>query len=324
MRAPAFWQYKKGPMAAPLVRTLLMPFSFLVTVVGRLKQRYQNPVRASVPVICIGNVTLGGTGKTPLAIALAKILQDAGQQPFFLSRGYGGKAAGPLQVNINEHSAREVGDEALLLAAIAPAIIARDRAAGARLAVDQGASVILMDDGFQNPSLAKDVSLLVVDTDQGMGNGRVFPAGPLREPLKDALKRADAVIAVGQKGLTKSMPVPVPVMGAQLCNLEPLPKGPLIAFAGIGRPDKFFDALRKQGAELVQEIAYDDHQVYQPRELERLKQWAAQENATLLTTQKDYVRLTKAQREGIVFWPLEARFDDTDALMALIHPVLSA
>jgi tetraacyldisaccharide 4'-kinase len=322
MRAPAFWQYSKGPMAAPLVRTLLMPFSLLVTLAGCLKQRYQNPVRAGVPVICMGNVTLGGTGKTPLAIALAKMLQDAGHQPFFLSRGYGGKAAGPLRVNANEHSAREVGDEALLLAAIAPAIIARDRAAGARLAVEQGASVILMDDGFQNPSLAKDVSLLVVDTDQGMGNGRVFPAGPLREPLKYALKRADAVIAVGQKGLAKSMPVPV--MGAQLCNLEPLPQGPLIAFAGIGRPDKFFDALRKQGAELVQEIAYDDHQVYQPRELERLKQWAAKENATLLTTQKDYVRLTKTQRDGIVFWPLEARFDDPDALMALIHPVLSA
>jgi len=320
MRAPAFWNHKHGTLAAPLTRALLSPLSWLVILAGRARQRRVIPTHVPVPVICLGNVTLGGTGKTPLALALATHFQAAGQNPAFLSRGYGGKLRGPVLVEPNHHSARDVGDEALLLARCAPTVIARDRVAGARRLAAQGASIIIMDDGFQNPYLAKDASLLVIDNN-GFGNGRVFPAGPLREPLADALAKANAIIFMGDGEM--KVETDLPVFRAALVNPEALPQGPLLAFAGIGRPQKFFDALRSGGAELVQEIAFDDHHPYSATEIARLHSWAAGESATLITTAKDYVRLPEPLREGIHAWPVEARFEDADALMTRLAPVLN-
>ncbi len=319
MRAPEFWNHKHGSLSAPLTRALLMPLSWLVILAGRWRQRRVKPTRVNIPVICLGNVTLGGTGKTPLAITLCKALQKAGYNPAFLTRGYGGKAKGPLSVDKAHHSALDVGDEALLLISHAPVIVSRDRVAGAKIAVMQGASIIIMDDGFQNPYLTKDVSLLVLETGGGIGNGRVFPAGPLREPLGDALARADAVIAIGTGSLKQNPDLPV--LTVRLVNPVPPPKGSLLAFAGIGRPQKFFDALRDCGADLVQEIAFDDHHLYRPAEITRLRNWAHEENATLVTTQKDFVRLAEDQRTGIHAWPVEARFDDPQILMATLKPL---
>src|SRR6266702_4634659 len=153
---------------------------------------------AGVPLICVGNPTLGGAGKTPAALAIGRFLKAAGERPFFLSRGYGGRARGPLVVDPGRHGAREVGDEPLLLARIAPTVVARARPAGAAVARARGASVIVMDDGFQNPSLAKDFAVLVLDGRRGIGNARVFPAGPLRAPLEIQLERTQALIAVGE------------------------------------------------------------------------------------------------------------------------------
>ncbi len=322
MRAPEFWNHKHGPMAAPLARSLLSPLSALVTLAGRWRQNRAKPVTAAVPVICVGNVTMGGTGKTPLAIALAEILIKRAHTPVFLTRGYGGALRGPVHVDETIHSARDVGDEALLLARIAPTIVARDRVAGATLAANHKASIIIMDDGFQNPALAKDISLLVMDQDVGLGNGRVFPAGPLREPLDDAVKRANAVILMGDDA--PQWQGALPSLHAGLVNPDALPKGPLLAFAGIGRPQKFFDAIRACGGMMVQEIGFDDHHVYSDNDIARLHDWAKKEGAQLITTQKDLVRLPPALRDGLYGWPVKAEFADTDALITLLKPVLGS
>jgi tetraacyldisaccharide 4'-kinase len=319
MRAPEFWDHKHGSMAAPLARSLLTPLSWLMVLAGRARQRRVTPVHAPVPVICLGNVTLGGTGKTPLALALVSCLHEKTQNPFFLSRGYGGKLRGPVMVDPARHNACDVGDEALLLAKATPTIVAHDRVAGAQFAAAKGASLIIMDDGFQNPHLAKDVSLLVMDA-HGLGNGRVFPAGPLREHVRDALARADAIIFMGDGEMKTS--TDLPVLRATLINPETPPAGPLLAFAGIGRPQKFFAALRAHGADLVQEIAFADHHAFSATQITRLQSWAAAENATLVTTDKDYVRLPEPLRGNIFAWPVEARFSDEGALLALLKPAL--
>ncbi len=319
MRPPLFWDHKAGPLSAPLTRALLAPFALMTTVIGRWRQHHIKPQSVDIPVICVGNVSMGGSGKTPLVLALIEILQKAGHAPAALTRGYGGRLRGPVRVDPALHSARDVGDEALLLAAAAPTFIARNRANGAQAAHAAGADVLVMDDGFQNPSLAKDLSLLVIDAgadNLGLGNGRVFPAGPLREPLADALRRADAVIMMNGKGDTPAFAGPV--LTARLINPVPPPTGPLFAFAGIGRPGKFFDALKKAGAELIHEAPFDDHHVYTPTQIAHLRDWAQSENARLITTQKDYVRLGKGQQEGITPWPVKAVFDDAGAITALL------
>ncbi len=321
MRAPEFWRHKHGALSAPFTRTLLTPLSWLVMMAGRWRQRTIIAQNVSIPVLCLGNITLGGTGKTPLAISLCTLFQEHGHHPAFLTRGYGGRLRGPVQVDTITHCAKDVGDEALLLARTAPTILARDRVLGAKAAVALGADLIIMDDGFQNPALFKDMSLLVMDTDGGFGNGRVFPAGPLREPVHDALGRAQALIVMG-RGKIKPDTV-LPIISAQLINPMAPPKGPLIAFAGIGRPQKFFAALRQSGANPVQEIAFDDHHVYRTGEIARLHSWAKAENANLITTEKDYVRLPTPLREDITPWPVEAQFDDPKALLSLLAPVLN-
>ena len=295
-----------------------MPLGWIYGASVAWKARNAEPLTAGVPVVCVGNLSAGGTGKTPVAIAIVRALKSMGHKPFFLSRGYGGYLTGPMIVS-PEHDAADVGDEPLLLAAAAPVVVSRDRGKGAALAVAEGANVIVMDDGHQNFSIAKDLSLVVVDGEQQFGNGRVLPAGPLREPVSQGLSRADAIIVVGDGDL-KLAHFSGPVLRAHLVHSETadLKGRRVVAFAGIGRPEKFFRSLRALGVEFIEAAAFEDHHVYSPLEIARLREKAARTSATLITTGKDYMRLAPKDRPGIAVLPVRADFDDPVALNALL------
>ncbi|HEY2068003.1 MAG TPA: tetraacyldisaccharide 4'-kinase [Rhizomicrobium sp.] len=316
MRPPEFWNSNEQP--ARLARAALAPLSWLYGGSVRWKHESAHPYRPKAKVICIGNLTAGGSGKTPIAIAVAEALTARGAHPFILSRGYGGRIRGPVPVDLAHDTAHDVGDEPLLLARAAPVIVARDRKAGAEFADAHGADVIVMDDGHQNFDLAKDLSVVVVDAESGFGNGCVLPAGPLREPVAQGLARADAVVLVGD-GTPSLDSFTCPVLRA---HLVPPPNhglqgASIVAFAGIGRPDKFFDTLRHLGARLIETREYADHHAYTASEIARLK--AKARGARLVTTEKDYVRLTQAEREGVEFLPVHADFDDTAGFAALLQ-----
>ncbi|HUF55522.1 MAG TPA: tetraacyldisaccharide 4'-kinase, partial [Thermohalobaculum sp.] len=281
------------------------------------------PLRAGIPVVCVGNLTAGGAGKTPVSAWLAARLEAQGLSPHILSRGHGGRREGPHRVDPVGDTAREVGDEPLMLAALAPVWVARDRVAGARAAAAAGAGVVIMDDGFQNPGLAKDVSLLVVDAGQGFGNGRTIPAGPLREPVAAGLARADAVVLIGEERARERLLDRWPLLRdteMHLARLAPRRTGldlagePVVAFAGIGRPEKFFETLRGMGAEPVACVAFSDHYVYPPEVLRRLLRQARSQGAMLVTTEKDAVRLPAAFRPEVVVVQVALEPEDPDAL----------
>lgn len=311
MRAPDFWAHDDWRAR------LLAPLGWVYGASVAWKAAHAAPFKSAAPVICVGNLSVGGTGKTPVAIEIARFLIERGRNPFFLTRGYGGKLHGPLEVTADHH-ASEVGDEPLLLAHTAPVIVSRDRRAGAILAVEHGADTIIMDDGHQNFALAKDLSFVVVDGEAGFGNGRVVPAGPLREPTAQGLARADAVIVTGD-GAPAFGEFSGPVLRTHLTHFEPDIAGRrVVAFAGIGRPDKFFQSLRTQGADLLDTKNYADHHKYTAGEIARLRSKARAHNAELVTTEKDYVRLTPLEREGIRALPVRATFDDPTALERLL------
>ena len=320
MRAPGFWYRAPG-----LAARLLSPVGGLYAGAGRLRRDRARPVRAGVPVVCVGNLVAGGAGKTPVAIAVARRLIAAGEAPHFLSRGYGGRESGPLRVDPEVHDARAVGDEPLLLAAEAPCWVARDRPAGAGAAVAAGAGMLVMDDGFQNPSLHKDVSLLVIDGGSGFGNGRLIPAGPLRERPVDAISRASAAVLMGEdtSGVgTLLARHDLPVIRARI-----VPEGdtgwlrgrPVVAFAGIARPEKFFDTLRGLGTTLVARFAFGDHQAISPDELMRMADLAGEANAVLMTTAKDYARLPAASRPMVKVLRVAVEWADETALAAVLR-----
>jgi tetraacyldisaccharide 4'-kinase len=315
MLAPEFWD--RDDALSRLAVTALTPFGLIYGTTVDWKARHASPYHAPVPVICIGNITAGGTGKTPVAMAIARALIARGRKPYFLSRGYGGEIAGPVLVT-PEHDAGKVGDEPLLLARVAPTIVSRHRPDGAKLAVERGADVIVMDDGHQNFSLAKNLSIVVVDAERGFGNGRILPAGPLREPVRQGLTRADAIVLVGN-GNPQLEDYQGTVLRARL-----LPTGTelaarrVAAFAGIGRPAKFFETLRSIGAEVVSTEAFADHHRYTEREIERLKTRARDQNAQLVTTEKDYVRMAKAEREGIAVLTIQAVITPAESLERLL------
>jgi tetraacyldisaccharide 4'-kinase len=321
MRAPEFWNEKD--YTAKLAVAALTPVSWIYGATVRWKAKRARPYRATATVICIGNLTAGGSGKTPIAIAVARALIERRSRVFVLTRGYGGKMHGPAVVDPAHDTFEETGDEALLLAGAAPVIVSRDRAAGARLADDKRSDVIVMDDGHQNFALAKDLSVVVIDAETAFGNGHILPAGPLRETVQDGLARADAVILVGDgdpdiKGFAG------PVLRARLVPVDaPGVAGqPVLAFAGIGRPEKFFATLRSLGANIVEERAYEDHDAYTAAEFARLRARAQALNASLVTTEKDFVRLTPAEREDVRFIPVRAAFEDAKALHALLDSAL--
>lgn len=317
MRAPRFWT--ATDLASRLAAAALTPLGWLYGASVAYKARQAKPHRSKAKVVCVGNLTAGGSGKTPIAIEIARTLMRRGQRVVFLSRGYGGRMRGPSFVDPARDSAADCGDEPLLLANTAPVIVARDRIAGAGRADAEGFDWIVMDDGHQNFALAKDLSIVVVDAETGFGNGRVLPAGPLREPVGQGLSRADGVILVG----TGSPALPGydrPVLRAALVpsSQSDLAGKPVVAFAGIGRPDKFFATLRQLGASTAHAQGFGDHHSYTASELARLKAKARDNNAVLITTEKDYVRLLPPEREGIQPLPVRAQFDDAAALTRLL------
>ncbi|MEI7790077.1 MAG: tetraacyldisaccharide 4'-kinase [Alphaproteobacteria bacterium] len=312
MRAPDFWQ--RPSMAA----ALLAPLGWLYGASVAFKARTARPFDPGMPVICVGNLTAGGSGKTPIAIAIAEMLRARGHKPYFLTRGYGGSEHGPALAS-RGHSAAVMGDEALLLARTAPTIVARDRAAGARLAKEKGATVIVMDDGHQNFSLRKALSLVVVDAETGFGNGYQIPAGPLREPVAQGLTRADAVIFVGD-GEPDMGGYSGPVLRARLkAEGDAFAGKAVFAFAGIGRPEKFFASLEDSGATVTGSCFFPDHHPYSEDEIIQLRAVAGE--AMLVTTEKDFVRLSTTQREGIRMLKITAVFDDAHAIERLLDSI---
>jgi len=293
MREPAFW-WREAGLAAGALAPLAMVYGAVAA--ARLRSR---GARAGVPVVCIGNFTVGGAGKTPAVLAVAGMLAAAGERPVFLSRGYGGTLTG-VRVDTSRHSASEVGDEPLLLARAAPAIVARDRVAGAALAVAAGASVIVMDDGFQNPSLAKDFSLIVVDARRGIGNRRVIPAGPLRAPLAAQLARSDALLVIGTGAAAddvanEARARDIPAFTAQLRPdagfVAARREGRVLAFAGIGDPEKFFATLAAAGIAVGATRSFPDHHRYTRAEAQALYDDAERAGFALVTTEKDLARI---------------------------------
>jgi tetraacyldisaccharide 4'-kinase len=327
MRAPDFWTHG-GALARGL-----QPLAWLYGAAGRLRWAAAKPWRADVPVLCVGNLVAGGAGKTPTALALGRALAQRGIALHFLSRGHGGRLPGPVRVDPNRHRAADVGDEPLLLAAAAPAWIARDRAAGARAAIAGGAQAIIMDDGFQNPGLAKDLSFVVIDEAYGLGNGRVHPAGPLREPAGIGLARADRVVLL-QSG---EAPAPIPAPLSAVLSAPPPPltarlipshdalalRGRrVLAFAGIGRPQRFFHTVRELGAELVGQHGFPDHHPYREDEIWKLVELARELDAQAVTTAKDAVRLPPGARDMVTVIDVALAFDRPDDLDRLLDHVL--
>ena len=326
------WWYLRGKRAGTLVRLVLTPASWVWAAATAWRIARGERRDPGVPVICVGNLTVGGAGKTPVAAEILRLLTGRGVEAHALSRGHGGRLAGPLRVDPERHTATEVGDEPLMLAQSFPAWIARDRAAGAAAAAGGGAEVVVMDDGHQNASLQKVLSLVVVDgeTRDGewpFGDGSVFPAGPLREPLKAGLARADVVVVVVPADLDAADPellarfAPVPVLIARLQPLAPPPSGPQLAFAGVGKPWKVERALKAAGCELVEFVSLPDHATLDEDLLRRLAARAADFEAGIVTTEKDWARLAPAWRDRIVAWPVRASFEDEAAVMRLLDQV---
>ncbi len=315
MRPPAFWQ------SDGVLPRLLSPVSSVVAAASA--RRMARPGwRAPVPVVCCGNVTLGGAGKTTLALDLGRRLAARGHQVHFITRGYGGRARGLLRVDPGRHDAAWVGDEALLLADMAPTWMAADRAASARAAVEAGATVLVMDDGLQNPGLVQDLALLVIDGATGFGNGRVIPAGPLREPVAAGAARCRAAALIGDD-LTSAraiLPTRLPVLQAQLCpDAGDVAGRRVVAFAGIARPSKFYATLAQAGAEIVAQVDFPDHHRYSRHDLRGVLHRAATLDAQAWTTPKDAVRLPAAVRAQVGVTGVRLVWADEAALDALLE-----
>jgi tetraacyldisaccharide 4'-kinase len=323
VRAPDFWR-RQGVASA-----LLAPAGWLSSLATRLRLWTVTPWRAPERVLCVGTLVAGGAGKTPVVLNLGARLIKSGVRVHFVGRGYGGSAAGPLRVDVAKHDAATVGDEALLLARAAPTWIAHDRVAGVRAAT--GADVVILDDGLQDPSVAKDFSLAVVDGRYGFGNRRVIPAGPLRESVRSGLARADALVVIGvdKAGVVADAAVRdrgIPVLQA---TVKPGPEAtrltdkPVVAFAGIGRPEKFFDTLEGLGCRVAAKRAFADHHPFTSGEIERLKTDARKRDARLVTTEKDAVRLPMATRDGIEVLTITLVWSDELALDGLLQPLVT-
>lgn len=327
--SPAFW-YRTKTVADILLRLVLTPFSWIYSWLARKRFDLYFPVPMAKPVICVGNLVAGGAGKTPVVLSLAGMLQDKGFNPHLLTRGYGGTEQGPLQVSPGRDTAYDVGDEALLLVEKAPAWVSVNRPLGAQQAMDSGANIIIMDDGFQNPVIYKDFSFLVIDGVVGLGNKRVMPAGPLREPLKFALNRADAIVMIGEdktgvgdyiRRLRADMPVLAAVLEADGDNPDIRDKR-LFAFAGIGRPQKFRETLEAGGGVLEGWKEFPDHFPYDEEDLQGIVAAAEAAGAMLVTTSKDHVRLPQSLRDKIRKFSVHLVWQDPDAVILLIERAL--
>lgn len=321
MKAPAFWD-RDG-----LVPALLEPIGWIYRMAGAMRHRITRPRRIGIPVICVGNLVAGGAGKTPVALSIGARLARSGRKVAFLGRGYGGRLSGPVKVDPGVHDVEDVGDEALLLAELAPTWISRDRGLGGEAAQEDGAEVIIMDDGLQNPGLAKNLSIVVVDGAYGFGNGRVIPAGPLRETIESGRARADAVVLIGEDvaGIGRAFGSTLPVLRATTEPAGPpaLPPGTLVyGFAGIGRPEKFGASLRALGLTVAGFRGFADHHRYTEIEVDAILQAAAALDAVPVTTAKDHVRLSEARRVEIPRIELSLLWHDEAALMSVLQKAL--
>ena len=326
MREPGFWH---GP--ASLNSHLLRPLGALYGAIAarRLLRRGLN---AGIPVLCVGNYHVGGAGKTPTVLALSKLLRDLGETPVVLSRGYGGKLRGPVRVDPARHAASDIGDEPLMLAGQLPVVVARNRAEGIPLVRAQGATVIVMDDGFQSPSVVNEASLILIDGGRGLGNGQVFPAGPLRAPLQPQLARTDALIVVGNGAAADPVAAEIaaqgkPVLRAHLkpdaAQVASLGGKRVLAFAGIGDPARFFNTLRTNGVDVVRERAFADHHPYSRGEIENLIDEAKRDALTPVTTEKDLARLRQGGSlpdwaQQLVPFAVTLEFDDAARLRKFV------
>ncbi|RXH35490.1 tetraacyldisaccharide 4'-kinase [Bradyrhizobium zhanjiangense] len=323
MREPAFWYRPRSPQSY-----ILSPLGALYGAITARRMARQG-FDAGIPVICVGNYHVGGAGKTPTVLALTKLLRELGETPVVLSRGYGGSLKGPVMVDRMRHTAADVGDEPLMMAREVPVVVARDRLDGVALAKSQGATVILMDDGFQNPSLRKDASLIVIDSERGLGNGMVFPAGPLRAPLQAQLARTDALVLIGDGRAANDVAAELakrdkPELRARLqadaASLAQLLGKRVFAFAGIGDPERFFRSLHASGVDVARMRSFADHHMFSDDELAALAVEAQREQLTLVTTEKDLARLhgRAGVPDNIVPFAVQLEFDDPAKLRQLI------
>ncbi|MBV8939108.1 MAG: tetraacyldisaccharide 4'-kinase [Alphaproteobacteria bacterium] len=312
MHTPEFWREKNA------VSTALLPASYVYALGFFLRRACARPEKLPVPVICIGNLVAGGAGKTPLAFEVGEMVKAMGRRAFFLSRGYGGSLQGPVRVS-PQHSAAAVGDEPLLLARLLPTIVAKNRVAGAKAAIAEGAEVIIMDDGFQNPTLAKDFSLLAVDGAYRFGNGHLLPAGPLRQSVADGLKRADAVVTLYA---ALALPGDVPVFQGRLIAPAGWEGMRVFGFAGIAHPEKFKLTLKAMGCTLAGFTPFPDHHPYAETELEGLWKEAKASGARLVTTEKDAVRLPPSWRERVLTVPVRLEIEGKEALRAMLRKAM--
>jgi tetraacyldisaccharide 4'-kinase len=323
------WWYVRHDAPGRVTRMVLTPISWIWTWATARRIAKAEPVDAGAPAVSIGNLTVGGSGKTPVAREVLRLLREAGVEAHGLSRGYGGRLEGPVRVDPDAQTAADVGDEPLMLARDGPFWVARDRAAGAKAAVAAGAQAVVLDDGHQNPTLRKALSLIVVDgetrnNEWPFGDGAVFPAGPMREPLKAGLARADAVVLLLPGDLEAPDPELLALFGATpvlIARLEPAeapPPGPLIGFAGVAKPWKVERALKAAGADLRDFAPFPDHGLYREADLQFLARRAADDGARLVTTEKDWARLPPEWRARVSAWPVKARFENEAAARALL------
>ena len=323
MQAPDFWQSGKGGTSA----VVLSPLGWLYGLATKAKMAATKPWASPVPVICVGNLVAGGAGKTPVALDLAKRLQAKGKAVHFLSRGYGGYEKGPLRVEPENHDFTHVGDESLLLAAHAPTWVSRERRAGCLAAVNAGADIIIMDDGFQNPSVAKDLSIIVIDGGYGFGNAKLIPAGPLRETIAGGLARTQAVVVIG-KDLTGSMDLvsrhghsPLSARLAAMPFPEDISGKPVVAFTGIGRPDKFFETVSGLGGIIEAQIPFADHHPFTEADIKHLHDTANKANARLLSTEKDARRLPPSFLGEVTIIPVTLIWQNEDIIDTLLDGI---
>lgn len=320
LSAPKFWQHPSH-----CAGKILAPLGAIYGAIAKHRMKSATPKEIEVPVICVGNLVLGGAGKTPTAIALNELLQGMGKESHFLTRGYGGTEQGPVRVNAQEHNVHQVGDEPFLLAQNAPTWVSKKRVEGAKKAIESGAEVIIMDDGHQNPELKKDLSLIVVEGGYGFGNEKVFPAGPLREFVQQGLQRADAIVIIGEckHGVIDRFPPNMPVFQAYIRpytdDLNLLRSKQLIAFAGLGNPDKFFICLKENCLDIKETVAFSDHHPYRPQEIKKLLDAANAQGCELVTTAKDFVKIPVEYRSRVNVLRIRAEFTETKELGDLIQ-----
>lgn len=321
MKTPSFWS-NKNPISV-----MLMPFSMLYYLGYRAKQKTTRSVKISVPIICIGNLTAGGAGKTPVALYIGELLKNKGINAFFISRGYSGNTISPILVDATKHTAKQVGDEPLLLAKILPTIVGRNRVEVAKFAVSLGAEVIIMDDGFQNHGIKKDLSFVVVDRRLSFGNELMLPAGPLREPVKHGLKRANALIIVNPATF---LPTTLPNISVIIARSKPKPSmlalkdKKILAFCGIAYPNKFYKMLANCGADIFEKKSFPDHHHYSEADIENLRNHAQKHSLQLVTTSKDATRLPADFKQEIAVAEIELLFENSQVLEDLIESVISA